>query len=511
MITPDANNLYHPESEDEIVSLIQFAIENKLQVRVQGASQSVGGAVTADIGKNINMELDQLSSISFDDANMQVTVGAGCNLGYNPFDPAGKSSVQASLFYKLNEHGWSIPNVTNAIHQTVAGFISTGSAAGSMIHSFDEHIIAFRIIDGLGIIHNFSKNDVPNDNFYAAGVSMGLLGIITSVTLQCTPAFNIIGTETTSNLANGNIDFLGNANNGKPNLTNFISNAEFARILWWPYRTVQRIITWEAKSMALADYNEQTGPATNFVAKPYKPIFPKVMGSTLPSEIVAVEGFKLIGTWPYWLEDLMSINEEEKGTQEIVQTIFPYAFPLLLDMFFPCNNDKKPAQKFWDNWLNSLPMDKDEYSTSLFDLCYTEIWVDVADAETVVNYFQNYYQADGYAATWVYCVEVLAAKSSDFWMSPGYGRNSVRLNIMWWLSNKVKPEDYFQQFWDLLQNKNIPFRLHWGKYLPSSTNNKNIDFLKSQYSKLDEFKQIRQKMDPNNIFLTTYWKTQLGI
>lgn len=511
MITPDQNGVYHPKNEDEIVGLIQSANKSKLQVRVRGAAQSVAGAIFADDGPNINMELDQLSAVTFDDAAMQVTVGAGCNLGFNPYDPAQVSTIKGSLFYKLNQKGWAIPNVSDAIHQTVAGFMATGSAAGSMMHSFDEHIESFNIIDGLGNKFTYSKTDTPNNNFYAAGVSMGLLGIITSVTLQCIPAFNIIGSETTSKLSDGNLDFLGNSNNGKPTLVEFLSNAEFARILWWPYRTVQRIITWEAKTMVATDYNQQTGSATNFNPKPYQPIFPKVANTALPSEILAAEGYNLIGTWPSWLEDLMGISEEEAKTREIIQIIFPYAYPLLLDMFFPCNSDKKPPQQFWDNWLNSLNMDREEFSTNLFNLCYTEIWVDIADAEKVVNYFQDYYQAESYAATWVYCVEVLAGKSSEFWMSPGYGRNSARINIMWWLSNKQKPMDYFQQFWDLLKDKNVPFCLHWGKYLAPPSSKEGASYIINQYPKWEEFKQLREKMDPNNIFLTTYWKNQLGL
>ena len=80
MISPDNNGLYHPASEQDIIDLINHAAQNKLQVRVRGAAQSVSGAVSADAGNNINMELDQMRSVVFNDANMQVTVGAAWNL-----------------------------------------------------------------------------------------------------------------------------------------------------------------------------------------------------------------------------------------------------------------------------------------------------------------------------------------------------------------------------------------------------------------------------------------------
>jgi len=96
-------------------------------------------------------------------------------------------------------------------------------------------------------------------------------------------------------------------------------------------------------------------------------------------------------------------------------------------------------------------------------------------------------------------------------MSPGYGRNSIRISIMWWNANTQKPMDYYQQFWDLLQQKNIPFRLHWGKYLAPANSNEGTAYLQKQYPKWNDFMNLRKQMDPDNIFLNTYWKTQLGI
>ena len=96
-------------------------------------------------------------------------------------------------------------------------------------------------------------------------------------------------------------------------------------------------------------------------------------------------------------------------------------------------------------------------------------------------------------------------------MSPGYGQNSIRISIMWWLDNTEQPMTYYQQFWDLLKQNNIPFRLHWGKYLPPATSNEGAAYLQSQYPKWNDFMNLRKQMDPNNIFLNSYWKSQLGI
>jgi D-arabinono-1,4-lactone oxidase/FAD binding domain len=523
MISPDANALYHPSSEQDIIDLIQYASQNDLQVRVRGAAQSIAAAVVADASggaiSNINMELDQIRQVTFDDANMQVTVGAGCNLGWDPFDPSGTSrpdtmannNVPDNLLFQLNQKGWSIQNVPDAIHQTVAGFISTGSSGGTMMHSFDECIVSIRLIDGTGTAQTFTKSVDPNNNFYAVACSMGLLGVITSVTLQCTSAFNIIGQEMVSDYNDAEFDFLGPGNNEKPSLQTYLSTTEFSRTLWWPYPSLKRVIAWKARTIQSSDYNQQTGIPPNFTPKPYKPLFPLVFGSTLPSEMVAGTGYRLIATYPQWLYDIFGNSSDYNMIKSVLDLICPYLYPLMINMYFPLTSASNPIKQFWDYWNSSLPMDTVEFSNNLFNLVYTEFWVPASQAQTVVNTMETYYQSQGFSNVSYYTVELLAAKSSNFWMSPAYMQDSVRFNIMRFDVGGQQDLSYFQIFWDLFKSKNISFRLHWGKFLPPPNSNENPSFISSQYPKWNDFLNFRKQMDPKNIFLNTYWKSQLGI
>ena len=536
MIQPGSGGLYHPKNEDEIIELIQFARQNKVQIRVRGAAQSADGAVYADgytdasnPGNNINIELDQLRDISLNKDNAQVTVGGGCNLGFDPFDPSQVSKPDNTdssnnLFFFLNQHGLAIPNVANAIHQTVAGYISTGCSGGTLKHSFFEYILSIRLIDGTGKVQVFEKSANPDDPFFGVGVSLGLLGIITQVVLQCVPAFNIIGQEsTTKTIDCVNFDFLGNGVTGKPSLQSHITNTEFSRILWWPLSTLQRAISWEARTMQPGDYNSNgnnTGTPTDFKPNPYTPIFPGVkLGSSeyrIPSEDFAATGFQLVATWPDWFYSILGHGPSENTPEEnilvnTIQTLFPYAYPLLTDMYFPVNTPLKPAKKFWDSWLGSLPVDKFEYSNNLFDLVYCEFWIDINKTNDVINLLNNFYQAKGYTATGFYTLEILAAKQTDFWLSPSYGGDKLRLNILYFRKSTFKPDDYFRQFWDLFQTNQIDFRLHWGKSLPAAGDDLQPSYLTEQYPKWNNWKQLRSQLDPDNIFLTAYWKTHLGI
>jgi hypothetical protein len=479
-----------------VVELIQYAISNKLKVRVRGAAQSIPAAVFADgynpppgsAGENINIQLDQLRSFVIDAQNKRVTVGGGINLGFDPFDPskASKEDNSNNLFYQLNQNGLAIANVPEETHQTISGYLSTGSSGGTMQHAIDDAVVSFRLVDGTGRVQTFSRSDNMDDAFYGLLVSMGLMGVITEVTLQCIPAFNIIGSEAITDVTATTFDFFGEGSTDKPSLQTYITNAEFSRTLWWPIDSLHRVIAWSARTMTAADYNSNTGTPTAFKPKPYAPLFPSWdMGTTIPSEFVASTGFQLIATWPDWAYVLLNLNPALPGASDngailAVEAMFPLMYPMLANMYFPVNTANKPAKTFWDYWLNSLPMDEVEFASNLFDLTYAEMWIPANLASKTVNALQDYYLKNGYQATSFYTVEILAAKKSNFWLSPAYGTDVIRINIMYFRRAITKPMDYFAQFWQLLKDNDIPFRPHWGKALPPPSSSTGANYVTAQ-------------------------------
>jgi hypothetical protein len=527
MIQPDSGGIYHPNDEQDVIDLVKQAREAKLQMRVRGAAQSVHDAVFTDEfdpahwspGKNINIELDQLRAVNYL-PSMQVTVGGGCNLGYDPFDPSETSSKNESsnLFYQLSQKGLAIKNVPDAIHQTIAGYISTGSSGGTMQHSFEESILAVRLVDGMGNVQTFTKSEDHLDSpFYGVVVSMGLLGIITQVTLQCVSAFDIIGQETITNVDDCEFDFFDKGNINKPSLEDFFTNTEFSRVLWWPFETLNRSIVWKAATMKASDYNSTTGIPPHFVAKPYQPLFPK-WGSdtTLPSRAIAATCFNLIATWPYCFYEIAGIDPtnpgpDKKAIIKFVDLVSPFLYPLITNLYFPCGNNNRPPQVFWDNWVGSLPMDKVEFSDNLFDLIYSEMWIPANSAPQAISIINDFYIKNGYSATGFFTVEIFSAKRSNFWLSPAFGTDVIRINIMFFRASVIDANDYFNQFWKLLFENNIPFRPHWGKNLPLPDSSTGTKYLRDQYPRWDDFMNLRKKMDPDNIFLNNYWKTHLGI
>lgn len=539
MITPDPIGYYHPKNEQDIIDLINEANTKKFQIRVRGAGQSVNGAVYTDnfsptnsppnSPNCINIMLDQMRAVT-PLANSQVKVQAGCNIGYDPFDPADISTPDNSLFGIIDPLGLSIQDVANELHQTVGGFISTGSSGGTVSHSFLNSILSISIIDGTGTKQVFNKPspDNVNDPFYAMATSMGLLGIITEVTFQCVPKFQVLGTQNIDPDTDAPVDFFG-TNNGKPTVQQFFTSTEYARFVWFPYYTLNRLITWQARKMQPSDYNSKTGTPTNFLPNPYQDSFPKVMGSEVPSKLLANGLYSTIGNWPQVLYDFLGSIElsgpdkDEKLIVDTMNIIGPYMLPMFFDKFFPLDKTN-PPQEFWDQWWGGIDVDTKEYDDNLFPSIRTELWFPISQSAQVMKIFTDYFSRNSADNFWkddnqlnrnkengCYPIEIHGAVGTNFWMSPGFQQDSLRITLYWFANNAGNVSDYFQQFWDLFKQHNISYRLHWGCTLPPATSPETPAYITSQFNKFGDFKSLRNKMDPNNIFLSTYWKTQLAL
>ncbi len=507
-----SGGFYHPSNEEEVKYLIRLAKKERKNIRVRGSAHSVKDAIYAE-DNGINIMLDKMREVRIDKDKMQVTVQAGCHLGRDPYDPSGTSNLINSLFYQLDQQGLAVPDMGGIIHQTVGGFISTGSAGGSVIHAFSDQISAIRLIDGNGEVHQLTRAS-GDDLFFAAGVSLGLLGIITEAAFNLVSKFNIIGEETTTSVNDCAIDLFGNGGGNKPSLNSFLTKTEYTRLMWWPQDKFERMVVWKAAQMKDSDYTPYnpktktgTGTKTDFHPQPYLE-FDKLWGSEYPEEAAGGLFYSIVGNWsriegfkiPSWVKIFM----------KIVGWLYPkYILPLILKEFVPLDPDKKPSgpQKFWDIWYHGLPMDN-RINDKLVPVEFTEIWIPLEKTHQVMKKMRDYYQSAGYKATGSFSCEIYAAKKSDFWLSPSYNQDVLRVDIFWFTYNYGKPEEvYYPQFWNLLMNdKDISCRFHWGKYMPV-----NPGYLKNQYPKMNEFLSLRKKLDPDNIFLTKYWQERLGI
>lgn len=530
-ISIGADGYYHPDSEEQIRELILQANERHLQVRVRGSGHSIKYAIYTDSfekepSHSIEMMLDQLNfegsdqKVSIDKVKKEVRVKAGCHLGEDPYDITGVSSLVNGLLYQLDQEGFAVPDLGGIIHQTVGGFLATGSSGGSLMGSFGEQLIGLRIVNGRGEILDLRKDrPADSDLFFAAGVSMGLFGVITEATFSVVPRFNIIGEQTTTSVQACTMDLFGDGGSGKPGIVQFLRETQYARLMWWPQNKVERMVIWKARDMKDADYNGQTGSPDHFKPNPYLE-FPKFGNSDIPTESgseALAEGigglfYSVAGNWHLLLAKLKP-SLPVRLFLSFFGSLYPsHILPAVIKAFVPLDTDLDPIthqpsgpQKFWDVWWHGLPMDND-IDDKLMPTDFTEIWIPISNAPAVMRELRDFYREKGYQATGSYSCELYSAMNSEFWLSPAYQQDMFRVDVFWFGYNEGNPAtDYYPQFWDLLTNK-FECRFHWGKHMPV-----NPDYLSAQYPKWKEFMTLREQMDPNQIFATEYWRDRLGI
>ncbi|UQA57364.1 D-arabinono-1,4-lactone oxidase [Polyangium aurulentum] len=546
-----SDGYYHPATEAELVSLVQWAHDGDRQLRVRGATHTFPNrAIFTDRDPgaselDVNVMLDKYRAIRWiDEARGIVEVEAGCNLSINPYDPTHTSTLENGLLYNLQQKGWALSDLGGITHQTVSGFLSTGSSGGSLKWGIDENVLKFRFIDGTGQVHEASKDQNP-DLFLAVGVSMGLLGVISSVTLQCVPTFNIKGSESTTTEEDCEIDLFGAGTNGKPSLEQFLQQTDYSRLMWWPQSGVKRVVVWKAERLAASP---------DFVPKPYEemgdsPETMEVMAGLLLSIIGNLDNLsalpKTIAPMFDQLDEALLTDLEKLGLPaelagalakiiakimevgvdgvlefpgmdlvgRLVKDGLPLILPPLFKMFVTLDSDKSPPgpQQFQDYAWKGLPMDNG-MDDVLMPTLFTEIWIPLSRTREVMTTLRDFFERGGLDATGTYSFELYAAKASPFWLSASYGEPVFRVDVFWFGYNAGDPtKDFYPKFWDLLAP--FGFKLHWGKYLPNDPAPLKswAKYLSQQFAHWNDFLAQRARLDPKNIFLTSYWREHLGL
>jgi hypothetical protein len=270
-----SDGYYHPSSEGELALLVRHAYDNSRQLRVRGSAHSVPTAIYtngydgtgAPPSGSIDVMLDQYRGVTItpdpETGEADVVVEAGCNLGKNPYDPTGTSTWENSLNDKLQRAGYALGDTGGITHQTISGFMSTGSSGGSLTYTFEDNLVGIDLIDGTGQIHRLRRDDPDpknQDMFHAAGVSMGLLGVISKVYLRVKPTFNIYGAQVTSDTDASGIDLFGTGERGLPTFEQFLRQTPYTRLMWWPQNGVNRMSVWQAARIE---------PTAGFKPQPY--------------------------------------------------------------------------------------------------------------------------------------------------------------------------------------------------------------------------------------------------
>lgn len=163
------------QSEDEIAPLVARAAAQGLGVRTFGTGHSFTPIIETD---GLLLDTSRLRGvIEIDTGRKQVTALPKTTVG--------------DFGEPLWEQGLALANQGDIDTQAIAGAIATGThGSGNRLPSFSATLVGARFVDGMGNLVNVSATENA-DVLPALQTSLGLLGLMTRLTIQVTDAYDL--------------------------------------------------------------------------------------------------------------------------------------------------------------------------------------------------------------------------------------------------------------------------------------------------------------------------------
>ena len=160
--------LERPASLDELAEVVAAAP----RVRAIGSRHSFTDIVDSDV----LVSLDALPTVvDLDAATQTVTVGGGARYG--------------DVSQAIHAQGWALANLASLPHISVAGAVSTGThGSGDSNASLATAVQALTLLDGSGVSRTVRRGD---PDFDGTVVGLGAVGIVTSLTLDLEPTYDV--------------------------------------------------------------------------------------------------------------------------------------------------------------------------------------------------------------------------------------------------------------------------------------------------------------------------------
>ena len=164
-----------PASEADVCEIVARAHHEGLNVRPAGTRHSFTPLCATD---GVAVDLHELTGIAAIDADAgTATVWAGTRI--------------AAIGDALRAAGLALHNQGDVDVQTVTGAIGTGThGTGPALGNLSSAVAALRIVGADGEVVTADASVRPG-LFQAGRLSLGAFGIVTAVTFQCVPAYNL--------------------------------------------------------------------------------------------------------------------------------------------------------------------------------------------------------------------------------------------------------------------------------------------------------------------------------
>ena len=411
-LTYKYKSLYRITTEKEL----QEVVAKKDKIRFFGTKQS-----SADIAAGIDTLIDITSYnkiLSYNETERTVTVQSGVILG--------------DLLEAIEAKGWCIPCLPDINTITIGGALATGTH-GTSGHLLCEYMTSCTLVLANGSLKTVPKSDTL---MQAVRVSLGALGVISTVTFSCEPIYTLHVKEGPEN----DSEWL-------PKIKERLQKHDFLRILWLPHTDKGYVITGD-KIAPETKITENLGPkylkhrrkASKILYK-YSHVFPWI---TAIANRLLYKGF-------------FSANKEYKGS--LYQATVTKSRGATLEL----------AE--WTIGLDRFPL--------VFDELKTEI-----------NKWSN--------KSFIHIpMDIRFIYKDNSWLSYAYQEDTVTMGCV---SRNAATADTYEAF-KTIETIFLKYggKPHWGKRFTAKD-----AALSKIYSKWEDFKQLRHRMDPTNKFLNPY-------
>eukprot|EP01130_Rhizamoeba_saxonica_P013080 TRINITY_DN554_c0_g2_i1.p1 TRINITY_DN554_c0_g2~~TRINITY_DN554_c0_g2_i1.p1 ORF type:complete len:382 (+),score=68.77 TRINITY_DN554_c0_g2_i1:326-1471(+) len=366
------------------------------------------------------------SILSIDNTTLEVKCQAGTTID--------------TLNNVLQDNGMALANLGSISEQTISGAIATGThGSGYNSGVIATTILELDLITASGEVIQCSR-DHHQDIFLAALCSLGALGVVSTVTIQCVPAFFLKAKSQSMTLS----DFLSDYDN-------LAKAEEFVRYHWYPHTNDG--VYWKARS----------APAS------------LVKDKTTYDKLIAMKD-KFIGH--YTFEFLLWVSTR-------------------FESIIPTVNRKYYKMKKKDYSEEGISFELFNFDC-LFKQYVTEWSVPIENTVQAARAIEKLIQDLGINAH--FPIEFRFTDADDIYLSPSYGGKRCWIGIIMYRpygKDVPKVKEYFDAFMEEMHQ--IDGRPHWAKFHPW-----NYDDCDRSYPKWRAFCEIRDRLDPDKLFWNDY-------
>lgn len=155
------------------VAELQELVASQKRVRALGSRHSFTDIADTD---GVLVSLANLpDTVELDEPGRSVTVGGGVRYGH--------------VAEELQQRGWAMANMASLPHISVAGAVATGThGSGDRNGSLAAAVSAVEAVGPSGDIYRLQRGDA---DFEGSVVALGALGIVTALTLDIEPTFDV--------------------------------------------------------------------------------------------------------------------------------------------------------------------------------------------------------------------------------------------------------------------------------------------------------------------------------